>query len=91
MYQYQMERNLHKEEFQKKISKGPVQPLEHVNCFSNKSLKKLFDYYGFRPLSLFDIITIYSKNTFYNLTNIKFLIKNIFNYFNSTTLKFKLK
>ncbi len=75
----------------KKISKGPVQPLEHVNCFSNKSLKKLFDYYGFRPLSLFDIISIYSKNTFYNLANIKFLIKNILNYFNSTTLKFKLK
>ena len=34
-----------------KIEKGPIQPLEHVNCFTNKSLKKLFSNYGFEPLS----------------------------------------
>ena len=32
-----------------KIEKGPIQPLEHVNCFTNKSLKKLFSNYGFEP------------------------------------------
>ena len=44
------------------IKKGPIQPLEHLNCFSKKSLKKILDVNGFRPLKLNEIIIMNIKD-----------------------------
>ena len=45
--------------------KGPIQPLEHLNCFSNKSLKKLIMKYGFRPFNFKDILVLYFNKSIY--------------------------
>ncbi len=73
------------------IQKGPVQPLEHINCFSNKSLKKLFANYGFRSISIFELFKFYLSNSFFQVSSFKFLIKNIVQNYFSTSIKFKLK
>jgi len=73
------------------IEKGPVQPLEHLNCFSKKSLEKILDINGFRPLKLSEIIMINIKDFKLDLVSFKSLILDIKNYFFSTSIKFKLK
>jgi hypothetical protein len=73
------------------IEKGPVQPLEHLNCFSKKSLEKILDINGFRPLKLDEIIMINIKDFKLDLVSFKSLILDIKNYFFSTSIKFKLK
>ena len=45
-----------------KIEKGPIQPLEHLNCFTRYSLIKLFNKYGYRKISLFEILHFNFKN-----------------------------
>ena len=73
------------------INKGPVQPLEHLNCFSKKSLKKILDINGFRPLKLGEIIMMNIKDFKLDLVSFKSFIIDIKNYFFSTSIKFKLK
>jgi len=73
------------------IEKGPVQPLEHLNCFSKKSLKKILDANGFRPLKLNEIIMMNIKDFKLDLVSFKSFIIDIKNYFFSTSIKFKLK
>ena len=73
------------------ISKGPIQPLEHINCFSNKSLKKLFHNYGYKPLKLYEIFYMGLKNFSLNLRNLKNILKDIFDNFFSTSIRFKSK
>tara|TARA_Y100000816_G_scaffold287014_1_gene269043 strand:- start:9 stop:509 length:501 start_codon:yes stop_codon:yes gene_type:complete len=73
------------------IEKGPVQPLEHLNCFSKHSLKKFLDIHGFRPLNLKEIITINIKDFGLDIVSLKSFFQDIKNYFFSTTIKFKLK
>ncbi len=74
-----------------KIEKGPIQPLEHVNCFTNRSLKKLFSNYGFKPLSTIDLTEIYLDKSLKKKFNFKMYIKNIYENLFSTSIKFKLK
>ena len=73
------------------IEKGPVQPLEHLNCFSKKSLKKILDVNGFRPLKFNEIIMMNIKDFKLDLISLKSFLVDIKNYFFSTSIKFKLK
>ena len=73
------------------IKKGPVQPLEHLNCFSKHSLKKILSVHGFRPLNLKEIIMMNIKDFKLDMISLKFIIKDIKSYFFSTSIKFKLK
>ena len=74
-----------------KIQKGPIQPLEHLNCFSKKSLKKILDKNGFRPLRLNEILMINLMDFNLDLVSLKSLLLDIKNHFFSTSIKFKLK
>lgn len=74
-----------------KIAKGPVQPLEHLNCFSKKSLIKILDIHGFRPLKLSEIVIINFKDLTFDITSFKSFFLDIKNHFFSTSIKFKLK
>jgi len=73
------------------IQKGPVQPLEHLNCFSKKSLTKMLDINGFRPLRLSEIIIMNIKDFKLDLRSLKSFLLDLKNYFFSTSIKFKLK
>lgn len=73
------------------VEKGPVQPLEHLNCFSKNSLKKFLNIHGFRPLNLNEIIIMNIKDFKLDLISIKSFIQDIKNYFFSTSIKFKFK
>ena len=73
------------------IKKGPVQPLEHLNCFSKQSLKKILDINGFRPLKFNEIIIMNIKDFKLDLVSFKSFLLDIKNYFFSTSMKFKLK
>ena len=73
------------------IEKGPIQPLEHLNCFSKKSLKKILDVNGFRPLKLNEIIIMNIKDFRLDLISFKSFIIDLKSYFFSTSIKFKLK
>ena len=73
------------------IQKGPVQPLEHLNCFSKKSLTKILDINGFRPLRLSEIIIMNIKDFKLDLRSLKSFLLDLKNYFFSTSIKFKLK
>ena len=75
-----------------KISeKGPIQPLEHLNCFSKHSLTKLLNIHGFRPLKLKEIIMINIKDFRLDVISIKSFLQDIKSYFFSTSIKFKFK
>lgn len=73
------------------IEKGPIQPLEHLNCFSNKSLKKLIKIYNFEALKLGNILRLYSYKSLSGIFNIKILVKEIFDNEYTTSIKFILK
>ena len=74
-----------------KIKKGPIQPLEHVNCFSNYSLKKLFFKNKFKPMLVFDIIYENLTLKIFSIKGIGNLLNQIYNQFYSTTIKFLKK
>tara|TARA_B100000886_G_C20425606_1_gene493835 strand:- start:780 stop:1685 length:906 start_codon:yes stop_codon:yes gene_type:complete len=74
-----------------KIAKGPIQPLEHLNCFSNKSLKKFFKIYNFEAMKLASIFKLYSYESLRGLFNMKILIREIYDNKFSTSVKFILK
>lgn len=74
-----------------KIAKGPIQPLEHLNCFSNKSLKKFFKIYNFETMKLVSIFKLYSYKSLSGLFNMKILIREIYDNKFSTSVKFILK
>ena len=74
-----------------KIEKGPIQPLEHLNCFTRNSLIKLFNKYGYRKISLFEILHFNFKNFKFDILSLKLIINDLKNYFFSTTIKFKNK
>ena len=73
------------------ITKGPIQPLEHLNCFSNQSLKKFMMKYNFEPINFSDILSLYFNKSLFTLTGVKILISEVLNNFFSTTIKFKNK
>ena len=74
-----------------KIEKGPIQPLEHVNCFSNYSLKKIFYKHQFKKLSLFDIIYENLRLKSLTVRGAANILSQIYKQFFSTTIKFKKK
>ena len=71
-----------------KITKGPIQPLEHLNCFSRKSLKKLFNMHGFRCLDLNKIIKLNIRDFDFDKLSIKSILYDLKNYNFSTTILF---
>ncbi len=73
------------------INKGPIQPLEHLNCFSNQSLKKFIKLYNFEPYSFKDILNLYFNKSIFSIVGFKTFFKEIFDNFFSTTIKFKIK
>ena len=73
------------------IKKGPVQPLEHLNCFSKYSLKFFLSKYGFRPLNLKEIFIMNIQDFKFDMINLKSFLQDIKSYFFSTSIKFKLK
>ena len=73
------------------INKGPIQPLEHLNCFSNQSLKKFIKHYDFEPFTFRDILNLYFNKSILSYVGIKTFLKEIFDNFFSTNIKFKIK
>lgn len=73
------------------INKGPIQPLEHLNCFSNQSLKKFIKHYDFEPYTFRDILNLYFNKSILSYVGIKTFLKEIFDNFFSTNIKFKIK
>ena len=63
------------------MEKGPVQPLEHLNCFSKHSLKKFLNIHGFRPLNLKEIILMNIKDFRLDIISIKSFLKDIKKFF----------
>lgn len=74
-----------------KIEKGPIQPLEHLNCFNNNSLKLLFNKYGFKSISIVKIILLFLKNNKFDYFNLKFIAIMIKNSLFSTKIGFVKK
>tara|TARA_Y100000992_G_C21271791_1_gene497336 strand:- start:1066 stop:1968 length:903 start_codon:yes stop_codon:yes gene_type:complete len=73
------------------IKKGPIQPLEHLNCFSKSSLKKILILNGFQPLNLKELFIMNLKDFNFDLVSFKSLLLDIRNYFFSTSIKFRIK
>ena len=67
------------------IIKGPYQPLEHLNAFSNANLTKMFQMNHFKKLSSIELLKLYFKRKF----SLFFLLKRFFyqNYSNSIIFK----
>lgn len=73
------------------IKKGPVQPLEHLNCFSNKSLKLFFKKNGFKTVSLKEIIITFYRMKRFDYHTIRFILGMIKNLLLSTRINFVKK
>ena len=74
-----------------KIEKGPIQPLEHLNCFSRNSLKKLLFQEGFLNITFLEIISMHFKSLLRGKISLFLFLKDIGECFFSTSIKFKLK
>ena len=74
-----------------KIRKGPIQPLEHLNCFNNKSLKLFFKKNGFEPISIIEIILTFFRSKRFDYNNIRFILTMIKNSLISTKINFVKK
>lgn len=70
------------------IKKGPIQPLEHLNCFSNKSLKLIFKKNGFKTISLKEIIVTFYRMKRFDYHSIRFILGMIKNLLLSTRINF---
>lgn len=70
------------------IKKGPIQPLEHLNCFNNKSLKILFDRHGFKAINVFEIFKILIKSKKFDYDYIRFILIMAKNSLLSTKINF---
>ncbi len=71
------------------ISKGPAQPLEHLNAFTPKSLKKIAKIHNFKEISFVKMVLIYKYKGIFSLKNFKNFIKNIYNLFFFTSKYFQ--
>jgi len=70
-------------------SKGPIQPLEHLNCFSNKSLVKLMQKFGYKRIDLFELCWIFLPFLIKNPIKLINLGKKIYDQFYGTKIIFK--
>ena len=71
------------------IKKGPAQPLEHLNSFTPKSLRKLLYKYSFKRLSFLELLKILLKSSNFKLRYLRSFLKIIYNNINSTYLVVK--
>lgn len=83
--------NLLKDPYNIKIQKGPIQPLEHLNCFSRFSLEKLILRENFQIMGLKETIMMHFYHLLIGKVNISLFYNDVKNYFNSTSIKFKFK
>ena len=74
-----------------KIKKGPIQPLEHLNCFSRYSLNKLLSQEGFVNITFVEILFMHIKSLIKGKISIALFLNDIKNCFVSTSIKFKIK
>ena len=70
------------------IQKGSIQPLEHLNCFNNKSLKLITKKHGFRPMSTLEIFKNSLSYLNFNLISFKTFLKDNFLSINNTRIHF---
>jgi len=70
-------------------SKGPLQPLEHLNCFSNYSLVKLMKKYGYNRLNLLELCWIFVPFLIKNPKKFINIGKRIYDQFYGTNIIFK--
>ncbi len=71
-----------------KLKKGAIQPLEHLNCFNNKSLKILFKKNGFKSMSIFKIVTTFFRAKRFDYHYLRYILVLIKNSFFSTKIYF---
>ncbi len=69
--------------------KGPIQPLEHLNCFTNKSLVKLMYKYGFKRIGVFKFLRIYIPYIILNPFRILNLTKKFYDQYYGTSVVFE--
>lgn len=69
--------------------KGPIQPLEHLNCFTNSSLVKLLRKFGFKRLNLIQLCWIFAPFLIKNPNKLINFIKRIYDQFYGTSIIFK--
>ena len=70
------------------IQKGPIQPLEHLNCFNNKSLTLLAKKHGFRSIGTLEIFINSLSYLNLNLISFKTFLKDNFLSINNTRIRF---
>lgn len=70
------------------IGKGPIQPLEHLNCFSRFSLSKLLDKHDFKCIEINKTLRINFKDFSFDKLSLKSMVYDLTNHFYSTTIKF---
>ena len=70
------------------IQKGPIQPLEHLNCFNNKSLRLIAKKYQFRSISNLEIFINSLSYLNFNLISFKTFLKDNFLSINNTRIRF---
>ena len=70
----------------KLIKKGPVQPLEHLNCFNNFSLNKILLINNFKKIPIIKLIYVKLFSNKFNFKNIKSILIDVYNYYFGTTL-----
>lgn len=64
------------------LTKGPAQPLEHLNSFTKKSLNKLLYKFSFKKISIIDLFRLFLLD----FKNFKIFIKIIYNNLNNTSV-----
>ena len=68
------------------IQKGPVQPLEHLNCFNNFSLNKILRMHNFKKVPIQNLIYAKWYSNKLSFKNFKSILRDIYNYYFGTTL-----
>mgnify|MGYP001290784195 FL=1 len=78
---------IHSNKFSKNyIKKGPVQPLEHLNCFNNFSLNKILKMNNFKRVPIQNLIYAKLHSNKLSFKNYKSIFRDIYDYYFGTTL-----
>ena len=70
------------------IEKGPIQPLEHLNCFNTRSLCLLMKKHDFRKIKINELIFSHLVSRKLSLPKLRFMVSDLRNNIFSTTIKF---
>ena len=71
------------------LIKGPAQPLEHINSFTNNSFNKLLQKYNYKKISFFVLVKSIIKKKDFSIRTIKTAARIIINNFYSTSILFR--